>query len=127
MKKFFVIIALLLSFCAVSAIEISDTTQTLSEKSFTNSVDAPQYWNGWVKRGGSAGRGHVNDALLYISVYRIDNQCDSFYAVATEYKSSPHGKRTEIYEELIVKYDSKNRLEPYYVTYMNDKYYFKME
>ena len=124
MKKFFVIIAFLLSFCAVSAIEISDTTQTLSEKSFTNPVDAPKYWNGWVERGGTS-RAYAND-MLYISVYRLDNQCDSFYAVATEFKSA-HGTRTEIYEELIVKYDSEHHWEPYYVTYKNNKYYFKME
>ena len=121
MKTFFAITVALLSTMVISATETDNTTQTTSETSLASSVEIPSYWDGWARKYNSPRR-------VYISVYRMDNQCDSFYAVATKYYS-PATLEVEINKELIVKKYSEQSgyLGEYYVTYEGDDYYFKMK
>lgn len=110
MKKLFImIIAVLFSTAVVDANGVSSN----SDNTANAEIAVPSYWNGWAKGG--------DGTSIYIDVYRSDNMCDSFYAVATKIRSASGS--TSINVELVVR---KGGYQGYYVTYNNIKYTFEM-
>lgn len=115
MKRFLITTVALLSIVITNASNTTSITTATNASNMERSVAAPAYWSGWV--------GWANTLRLYIDVYRVPNQCDAFYAVATKYENS-RGVVTNINKELVVK--SRSHKGDYYVTYEGKDYYFKM-
>ncbi len=120
MKKIIVLLASVFAMSTFNAFAIVEATEI--SNSVTNCINsetvasAPVYWSGWA---------HHNSNSIYIKVYRSENMCDSFYAVASIHEIySPNGpnRRMDINETLVVK-SNKDR---YYVTYDGGDYYFRM-
>lgn len=111
MKKV-LIIALGLIMIAPFIYETSVSAEQVLSNSTTNK---PHYWQGWA---------HGDFEMLFITVYQDNNQCYSYYAVATQKKLPGITNVPENISptELVVK--TKNNR--YYVTYDDDDYYFKM-
>ncbi len=116
MKRFLITTVALLLIVITNASNTTTITTATNASNMEHSVAAPAYWSGWV---GWA----TNTLRLYIDVYRVPNQCDAFYAVATKYEDS-NDKVTNINKELVVK--SGSRKGSYYVTYEGRDYYFYM-
>lgn len=92
-------------------------TSVSAEQVLSNSTaNKPHYWQGWVNNSGIA---------LYITVYQDNNQCYSYYAIATKQKRPSIGTIDISPTELIVKQTNSN-YKRYYVTYDGMNYYFNM-
>ena len=120
MKKILLIVVAVFSFAIVEAAEISNSVANYTNSETTASAPAV-YWSGWVQNHVAAW-----NSRIYIKVYRSENTCDSFYAVATqkEINNLNGPNRTyDINETLVVKEKGNGR---YYVTYDGVNYYFSM-
>ena len=80
----------------------------------TTSVNAPYYWQGWTT--------WPQTARIYITVYRTEGQCESFYAVITKYAINGNTKPVNSVEAWVKKHKNGN----YYVTYKDTDYFFSM-
>lgn len=94
---------------------IYETSVSAEQVPSNSTANKPYYWQGWAKATPSF--------KLFITVYQDNNQCYSYYAVATKRWHIPSNNSRDISPtELVVK--TKNNR--YYVTYDNDDYYFDM-
>lgn len=119
MKKILLIIIATFSFAITDAADTSNTVTNCINSEIT--AQQPTYWSGWA----SSEAGFYY--RIYIKVYRTENTCDSFYAVATkkeEINNLNGARRTyEINETLVVREKGNGK---YYVVYDNVKYFFSM-
>ncbi|MBQ4500012.1 MAG: hypothetical protein II985_07250 [Alistipes sp.] len=121
MKNFLLVITIL--FTAVIVNANGNTMQTDVNENATvksESLD-PIYWQGWAEEDVLS-----NGNRLYITVYRTQNQCDAFYAIATKFYHGYKITTQNINVELVVREDSRKIGRKYYVSYDGRKYYFAM-
>ena len=119
MKNFLLVITIL--FTAVIVNANGNTMQTDVNENATvksESLD-PIYWQGWAKDSSING----NTCRLYITVYRTQNQCDAFYAIATKFHHGFKNTTEDINVELVVR---EYRGGEYFVSYDGRNYYFSM-
>lgn len=120
MKKILLIIIAIFPFAIADAAENSNTV-TNCINSEIKASEPITYWSGWAPNQLSAWTSRI-----YIKVYRTENTCDSFYAVATKKETSNlngPNRKYEINETLAVRELENGR---YYVVYEGVKYFFSM-
>ena len=118
MKNFLLVITIL--FTAVIVNANGNTMQTDVNENATVKSESlePIYWQGWA----STGSINYSNQSLYITVYRTQNQCDAFYAIATKFRGCNHTTQ-DINVNLVVREDRDGK---YFVSYDGRKYYFRM-
>lgn len=111
MKK--LVLVLVFALFSITAINAEETENKSNNEATTEtSINAPIYWQGWAK---------YDRFELYLTVYQSNGMCNSYYAIASEFRNS-YGRFDIEPVELVVKEGSGY----YYVTYKGADYSFSM-
>lgn len=114
MKK--LVLVLVFALFSITAINAEETENKSNNEATTEtSINAPIYWQGWAKKG---------SLQLYLTVYQSNGMCNSYYAIASEFRNSYGRFDIEPVVELVVKEGSRSGY--YYVTYKGTDYSFSM-
>ena len=117
MKK--LVLVLVFALFSITAINAEETENKSNNEATTEtSINAPIYWQGWAKWREEPGR------QLYLTVYQSNGMCNSYYAIASEFRNSYGTFDIEPVVELVVKEGSRSGY--YYVTYKGTDYSFSM-